>query len=105
MATDTAVQLAPTQMTPRHITWTAMMGMQRSQSILGMPSGFIYSRPAQESNHRKTVNQRFSAGHTLQLLNLSKASTLVGDSQGGLHSPRLPRTPPYRPRTLGLHYT
>src|SRR6188508_440926 len=56
-----AVQLVPTQMTPRHIAWTAMMGMHRSQSILGMPSVFMYSRPAQESNHRKIVNHRSCA--------------------------------------------
>src|SRR5215468_11240495 len=61
MATTNAVQLHPTQITPRHIRWTAIMGMQRSQSMRGGPSTFIYSSPAQESTQRRMVNQRFWA--------------------------------------------
>src|SRR5262249_47621761 len=44
-----------------HIRWTAIMGMQRSQSMRGGPSTFIYSSPAQESTQRRMVNQRFWA--------------------------------------------
>ncbi len=38
-----------------------MMGTQRNQSIFGTPSVFMYSRPAQESNQRRNVNQMFWA--------------------------------------------
>jgi hypothetical protein len=34
-----------------------MMGTQRSQSTRGTPPVFMRSKPAQESNQRKIVNQ------------------------------------------------
>src|SRR3989337_1855856 len=53
-----AGQLHPTQMIPRHMPWTPTNGMLRSQSTFGGPCTFMFSRPAQESNQRRTENQK-----------------------------------------------